>query len=204
MQNRTLQPMGLAKPGKTRRLTVTCPGLACQYSVGPVSARVWNRRDTFLQAKPRPRAGYLDQLLTLPTTHSADFSACCCSYSLCAIWICQWRERHSDVFSGSILRYIVLIHCEKFYSRILCIRQSHIRGWLDKPPVVQLRKDRCYSIPVGAPQPRLTHLDFIPHSFPLLPALLNSHRHTLLWIVASLLNSALLTPHSPPLSAPLR
>jgi len=57
--------MGLAKPGETRGLTGTGPGLACQESAGRVFGRVWNRTDPFLRSKPGPRAGYPDPLLTL-------------------------------------------------------------------------------------------------------------------------------------------
>ena len=56
MQNRTLEWSGLAKPGKTRGLTGTGPGLARQYSAGRVSGRFWNWTDPFLQAKPGPIA----------------------------------------------------------------------------------------------------------------------------------------------------
>jgi len=73
------------------------------------------------------------------------------------------------------------------------------------PPAVQLCKDRRSTIPIGAPEPRLTLFDFIPHSIPPLSTLLNSHRRTSVWIVASILNSALLTPIPlPPLSTLLR
>ena len=93
------------------------------------------------------------------------------------------------------------------------------------PRAVQLCEDRRSSIPVGAPSARLALFYCIPHSIPLstllnscrcsiamidtlpfhsalssppLSAPLNSHRHTLVWIVISILNSALLTPTPPP------
>jgi hypothetical protein len=64
-QNRRLEPLGLAKPGKTRGLTGTGPGLACQESAGRVFGRFWNRTDLFLRSRPGPLAGYPDPLLTL-------------------------------------------------------------------------------------------------------------------------------------------
>jgi len=67
-QNRTLEPTGLAKPGETRGLTGTCPGLACQESAGRVFVHFWNRTDSFLLSKPGRLAGYPDLLLTLRYT----------------------------------------------------------------------------------------------------------------------------------------
>jgi len=64
-QNQRLQPTGLAKPGETRGLTGTGPGLARQESAGRVVGRFWNRTDPFLRSKPGPLAGYPDPLLTL-------------------------------------------------------------------------------------------------------------------------------------------
>jgi hypothetical protein len=64
-QNRRLEPTGLAKPGETRGLTGTGPGLARQESAGRVFGRFWNRTDPFLRSKPGPLAGYPDPLLTL-------------------------------------------------------------------------------------------------------------------------------------------
>ena len=65
MQNRRLEPTGLAKPGETCGLTGTGPGLARQESAGRVFGRFWNRTDPFLRSKPSPLAGYPDPLLTL-------------------------------------------------------------------------------------------------------------------------------------------
>jgi hypothetical protein len=67
-QNRRLEPTGLPKPGETRGLTGTGPGLARQESAGRVFGRFWNRTDLFLRSKPVPLAGYLDPLLT-PALH---------------------------------------------------------------------------------------------------------------------------------------
>jgi len=69
-QNRRLEPTGLAKPGETRGLMGTGPGLARQESAGRVSGRFWNRTDPFLRSKPGPLAGYPDPLLTLAETDS--------------------------------------------------------------------------------------------------------------------------------------
>ena len=71
-QNRRLDPTGLAKPGETRGLTGTGPGLARQESAGRGFGWFWNRTDPFLRSKPGPLAGYPDPLVTLvmnvPTT----------------------------------------------------------------------------------------------------------------------------------------
>ena len=65
MQNRTLEPTGVAKPSKTHGLTVTGPGLARQDSAGRVSGQVRNQSDPFLRAKPVSLAAYPDPLLTV-------------------------------------------------------------------------------------------------------------------------------------------
>jgi len=65
MQNRRLELAGLAKPGKTRWLTGTSLGLACQVAVARVFGLVWNQTDPFLQSKHGPLACYPDPLLTL-------------------------------------------------------------------------------------------------------------------------------------------
>ena len=67
-QNRRLEPTGLAKPGETRGLKGTGPGLARQESAGRVSGGFWNRTDPFLRSKPGPLAGYPDPVLTLDGT----------------------------------------------------------------------------------------------------------------------------------------
>ena len=69
MQNRRLDQMGLAKPGETRGLTGTGPGLARQESAGQVFGRFWNRTNQFLRFKPGLLVGYLDPSLTLPLAH---------------------------------------------------------------------------------------------------------------------------------------
>jgi hypothetical protein len=65
MQNRRLEPTGLAKPGETRGLTGPGPGLAHQESAGRDFGLFWNRTDLFLRSKPGPLACYPDPLLTL-------------------------------------------------------------------------------------------------------------------------------------------
>jgi len=60
-----------------------------------------------------------------------DFRASRCSYSLCAVWICQGKQGHSNVFSRWISRYILPIPCDKLYSRSHCTHQSHSSGLLD-------------------------------------------------------------------------
>jgi len=64
-QNRRLERMGLAKPGETRGLMGTGPGLARQESAGRVFGQFWNRTDPFLLSKPGLLVGYPDPLLTL-------------------------------------------------------------------------------------------------------------------------------------------
>jgi hypothetical protein len=65
MENRRLEPAGLAKPGKPRGLMGTGMGLARQEAPGWVFGRAWNRTEPFFRSKPRPLAGYPDPLLTL-------------------------------------------------------------------------------------------------------------------------------------------
>jgi len=65
MQNRRLDPTGLAKPGESHRLTGTGPGLDSQEAAGRVFGRFWNRTKLFFLSKPRPLVGHLDLLLTL-------------------------------------------------------------------------------------------------------------------------------------------
>jgi len=64
MENRGLQPADLAKPGETRGLKGTGPGLARHQSEGRVFGWVWNQTDQFQRSKPGLLAGYPDQLLT--------------------------------------------------------------------------------------------------------------------------------------------
>jgi len=64
-QNRRLDRTGLAKPGETRRLRVTGPGLAPQESAGRVFGQFRNRTDPFLRPKPGPLVGFPDLLLQL-------------------------------------------------------------------------------------------------------------------------------------------
>jgi hypothetical protein len=60
-----LEPTGLAKPGKTRGLTGTGPGLARQDAAGRVFGRFWNQTKPFFRSEPGPLAGYPHPLLTL-------------------------------------------------------------------------------------------------------------------------------------------
>jgi len=68
-QNRRLEPTGFAKPGKTRRLTGTGPGLAGQDTAGRVFGRFWKRTEPSFWSVPGPLAGNPDPLLTLFTSH---------------------------------------------------------------------------------------------------------------------------------------
>ena len=65
IQNRTLEPTGLANCGKTRGLMGTGPGLARQDSAGRVFRCVCNRTDSLLRGKHGSLAGYPDPLPTL-------------------------------------------------------------------------------------------------------------------------------------------
>jgi len=78
-QNRRLKPTGLAKPGKTRGLTGTGPGLAHQDTAGRVFGRFWNRTESFFCSEPGPLAGYPDPLLTLPKSLQQEDSQCDCA-----------------------------------------------------------------------------------------------------------------------------
>jgi len=57
--------MGLAKPGKTRRLTGMGQGLACRDVVGRVFGRFLNQTKSYLWSEPGPLPGYPDLLLIL-------------------------------------------------------------------------------------------------------------------------------------------
>ena len=65
-QNRRLEPTGLAKPGKSCRLTGMDPGLARQDAAGRVFGRFWNRTEPFFWSETGLLVGYRDPLLTLP------------------------------------------------------------------------------------------------------------------------------------------
>jgi len=71
-QNRRSEQTGLAKPGETRGLTGTGPGLDHIESASQVFGWFWNRTDPFLRSKPGPLAGYPDPLLTLPTRQESS------------------------------------------------------------------------------------------------------------------------------------
>jgi len=64
-QNRRLEPTGQAKPSKTRGLTGTGPGLACQDAAGGVFGQFRNQTERFFLSKPGPLVGFPDPLLTL-------------------------------------------------------------------------------------------------------------------------------------------
>jgi len=65
MQYHQLEPMGLAKPGKSHGLAGKGTGLACQEAAGQVFGVVWNRTDPVLRSKPGPLVGSPDPFLTL-------------------------------------------------------------------------------------------------------------------------------------------
>ena len=65
MLNRRLELTGLAKPGKTCRLTGMGPGLAHQEAADQVFGLFWNLIKPFFQSKPRPLKRYLDLVLAV-------------------------------------------------------------------------------------------------------------------------------------------
>jgi len=67
-RNRGFEPMGLAKPGKIRRLMEAGPGLASQDAASQIFERVWNWTETFSLSEPGLLAGSPDPLLSLVTT----------------------------------------------------------------------------------------------------------------------------------------
>ena len=73
----------------------------------------------------------------------------------CAVWICGWKEGHSNVFSRWILRYVLPIPSDQCYSGSHCTHQSHIHGPLDSTL-------QCNSARIGAPQfpPELLAIDW--------------------------------------------
>ena len=77
MQNRRLTPTGVAKPGKTRGLTGTEPGLDRQEAAGRVFGRFWNQTKPFFRSKPGLLAGYPDPLLTQLQAPVPNFAEGC-------------------------------------------------------------------------------------------------------------------------------
>jgi hypothetical protein len=63
--NQRLEPLGLAKPGKSCGLMGKGPGLAPQAVEGRVFGRVWNRAVPFSRSKPGLLGGYPHLLLKL-------------------------------------------------------------------------------------------------------------------------------------------
>jgi len=64
-RNRSLETMGLPKPGKTRGLRGPGPGFICQDSAGLGFGQVLNQTNQFLRSKSGPLAAYPDPLATL-------------------------------------------------------------------------------------------------------------------------------------------
>jgi len=91
------------------------------------------------------------------TYYSADFSTGSCSYSLSTIWICQWKEGHSYVFSRWISSYIFPIPCDIYHSGNHCTHQSHSSGPFDNP----LQYNSAW---IDAPQSPLVHVSLDWHS----------------------------------------
>ena len=136
-------------------------------------------------------------ILVFPISHSVDFSANSCRYSLCAVWICHWKQGRSYVSSRWISRYILPIPCDNYYSGSHCTHPSHVSGQLDCHWQCNTHKNRNSSIPIGT-QPGLTIFNSIPHVIPPLPHYSICTSAPQSWIVASILNWALHTPHPHP------
>jgi len=84
-QNRRLEPTGLAKPGKSRGLTGTGPGLAHQDAAGRVFGQFWNRTEPFFRSEPGPLPGYPDPLRTLLPGHK--FTIAISQPQITCIWV---------------------------------------------------------------------------------------------------------------------
>jgi len=69
-ENRRFQLQGQTKTGKTRALTGTGTGLACQEVEGRAFGQFWNQTEPLIEYKPRPLAGCPDSFLTLNTSAS--------------------------------------------------------------------------------------------------------------------------------------
>jgi hypothetical protein len=93
MQNHILEPTGLAKPGETRGLTGTGPGLARQESAGRVFELVWNRTDIYLKSNMGPLAGYPDPLLTQEAAKSPKTVSVVHIYIVKARSVLRFRKR---------------------------------------------------------------------------------------------------------------
>ena len=119
-----------------------------------------------------------NNITVFPTSCSSDFSAGSSSYSLCAVWIRQWEEGHSYVFSRWISRYIWPIPCDQFSSRSN-YTINHTSAAASSPPPLWRNSTR-----IGAPQysSELLSLDWTSsisfHSQFLLSALLYPIPHT--------------------------
>jgi len=68
-RNQRLEPKGLFKPSKSRGLTWTGLGLACQESVSRVCGRVWNRTYLVSQSTFQLLVGHQDLFPTLVLPH---------------------------------------------------------------------------------------------------------------------------------------
>lgn len=81
------------------------------------------------------------------TSLSADFCSGHHSYPFCSVWICNLKDGYVYVFSSGILRYILPIASNKYYSKSLYFYHSHIGEPLHIPPSVQLHPQNvCESV----------------------------------------------------------
>jgi hypothetical protein len=77
-----------------------------------------------------------NHISVLSTSRTAYVSACDHTYSLCAVWVCHWKEGYSDVFSKWILRQILPFHGDRlYYCWSHCTHQLHMLGcFIPSPP----------------------------------------------------------------------
>jgi len=143
-------------------------------------------------------AATTDHITVLSTAHTADISTCGRSGSLCAVWVCHWRDGYSYVFSTRISRKILPFYTERLYScrshythqytalsgcfipRPQCCSSAKIGA--SQYPSMVLNPCQWSAIAVSAPQSPLVHL--------------NHYWHCSVWIGSSIFHSALHTAYS--------
>ena len=93
-----------------------------------------------------------DHIAVLWTSNTTDISACGRSNSLCAVWVCHWKDGYSYVFSRWISRYILPFHSGRLhFCQSHCTHQIQIThgGAASYPPPPP---KRCSSAIIGGPQ----------------------------------------------------
>ena len=132
MQNRRLDPTGLATPGETHGLMGTGLDFNRQAAAGRVVGRCWNQTAPFFQSKPGPLAGYPDPLLTLGwppwstkalvhTVHKIEHYDIHCCGSLPEEFHdkgpCEWPKQGLNSFENFTEAYMVEVIAESHFEK---------------------------------------------------------------------------------------